>query len=191
MAGYIGTRVSVPETRVESKSVQNITATTSSITGLSYTPTQVEVFHNGVRLVDGTDFTATNGTSITLTTAAQNGDQVVVLSSDSLNVANVVPATGGTFSGNVTFSNDVTVSGNTTFSGTVTGIQSGAGYFQGENGNTGDTTDGLGDIFRSHEQTLNTDVTIAGTSNSLAAGPLTVASGVTLTVASGGSLSIV
>jgi hypothetical protein len=102
-----------------------------------------------------------------------------------LNVANVVPATGGTFSGNVTFSNDVT------FSGTVTGIQSGAGYFQGENGTTGDTTNGLGDIFRSHEQTLNTNVTIAGTSNSLAAGPLTVASGVTLTVASGGSLAIV
>jgi hypothetical protein len=107
MAGYIGTRIAVPETRVESKSVINITATTTSLTGLSYTPTQVEVFHNGVRLVDGTDFTATNGTSITLTTAAQNGDQVVVLSSDSLNVANVVPATGGTFSGNVTFSGDV------------------------------------------------------------------------------------
>ena len=191
MAGYIGTRVAVPETRVESKSVINITATTTNLTGLSYTPTQVEVFHNGVRLVDGTDFTATNGTSITLTTAAQNGDQVVVLSSDSLNVANVVPATGGTFSGNVTFGSDVTVSGNTTFSGTVTGIQSGAGYFQGENGTTGDTTNGLGDIFRSHENTLNTNVTIAGTTNSLAAGPLTVASGVTLTVASGGSLSIV
>lgn len=185
MAGYIGTRVAVPETRTESKSVINITATTTSLTGLSYTPTQVEVFHNGVRLVDGTDFTATNGTSITLTTAAQNGDQVVVLSSDSLNVANVVPATGGTFSGNVTFGSDVT------FSGTVTGIQSGAGYFQGENGTTGDTTNGLGDIFRSHENTLNTSVTIAGTTNSLAAGPLTVASGVTLTVASGGSLSIV
>lgn len=191
MAGYIGTRIAVPETRTESKSVINITATTTSLTGLSYTPTQVEVFHNGVRLVDGTDFTATNGTSITLTTAAQNGDQVVVLSSDSLNVANVVPATGGTFSGNVTFGSDVTVSGNTTFSGTVTGIQSGAGYFQGENGTTGDTTNGLGDIFRSHENTLNTNVTIAGTTNSLAAGPLTVASGVTLTVASGGSLSIV
>ena len=185
MAGYIGTRIAVPETRTESKSVINITATTTSLTGLSYTPTQVEVFHNGVRLVDGTDFTATNGTSITLTTAAQNGDQVVVLSSDSLNVANVVPATGGTFSGNVTFGSDVT------FSCTVTGIQAGAGYFQGENGTTGDTTNGLGDIFRSHENTLNTNVTIAGTTNSLAAGPLTVASGVTLTVASGGSLSIV
>ena len=113
MAGYIGTRIAVPETRTESKSVINITATTTSLTGLSYTPTQVEVFHNGVRLVDGTDFTATNGTSITLTTAAQNGDQVVVLSSDSLNVANVVPATGGTFSGNVTFSGDITADGGT------------------------------------------------------------------------------
>lgn len=121
MAGYIGTRVAVPETRTESKSVINITATTTSLTGLSYTPTQVEVFHNGVRLVDGTDFTATNGTSITLTTAAQNGDQVVVLSSDSLNVANVVPATGGTFSGNVTFDGGNVLVGKTTTSFTTAG----------------------------------------------------------------------
>lgn len=66
---------------------------------------------------------------------------------------------------------------------------SGAGYFQGENGNTGDTLNGKGDIFRTHESTLNTNVTIASGDNSLAAGPLTVASGVTLTVS--GNLSIV
>ena len=71
----------------------------------------------------------------------------------------------------------------------LTGIQAGAGYFQGENGNTGDTTNGKGDIFRTHESTLNTNVTIASGDNSLAAGPITVASGVTLTVS--GNLSIV
>ena len=90
-----------------------------------------------------------------------------------------------------TVTGDMVFNGAATFNGTVTGIQSGAGYFQGENGNTGDTTNGLGDIFRSHENTLNTNVTIGATTNSLAAGPLTVASGVTLTVTSGGSLSIV
>jgi len=45
------------------------------------------VFHNGVRLVDGTDYTATNGTSLTLTTAAQNGDEVVVISYATFEVA--------------------------------------------------------------------------------------------------------
>jgi hypothetical protein len=64
-----------------------------------------------------------------------------------------------------------------------------AGYFQGENGNTGNTSTGKGDIFRTHESTLNTNVTIASGDNSLAAGPLTIASGVTLTVS--GNLSIV
>ena len=58
----------------------------------------------------------------------------------------------------------------------------GAGYFQGENGATGDTTNGKGDIFRVHEQQLDTDVTIASGDNALCAGPLTVASTVTLTV---------
>ena len=180
MAGYIGTRAAVPETRVDSKSVLNITATTTSLTGLSYTPTQVEVFHNGVRLVDGTDFTATNGTSITLTTAAQNGDQVVVLSSDSLNVANVVPATGGTFSGNVTFD------GTATFNGTTVGA--GGGLYKGENGTVGSSA---GDMFRINEQTLNTNVTIDATENANVTGPITIATGVTLTVTSGGTLAVV
>jgi hypothetical protein len=80
MAGYIGSKASVVSSGAERKKVFDITTTTTSLTGLSYTPNQVHVFHNGVRLVDGTDYTATNGTSITLTTAAENGDQVVVIS---------------------------------------------------------------------------------------------------------------
>ena len=58
----------------------------------------------------------------------------------------------------------------------------GAGYFQGENGATGDTTNGKGDIFRVHEQQLDTDTTIASGDNAGAFFSLTVATGVTLTV---------
>lgn len=116
--------------------------------------------------------------------------------------------TGGGTSGTVTVSHadtssqaSVNNSGNTVIQditldtyGHVTAIGSttiaaAAGFFQGENGNTGNTTSGKGDIFRTHESTLNTNVTIASGDNSLAAGPLTVASGVTLTVS--GNLSIV
>jgi len=39
----------------------------------------VDVFQNGVKLVSGSDFTATNGTSITLTNAATVGDTVEVI----------------------------------------------------------------------------------------------------------------
>jgi hypothetical protein len=58
----------------------------------------------------------------------------------------------------------------------------GAGYFDGENGATGDTTNGKGDIFRLHEQQLDTDVTIASGDNAGCFFSLTIASGVTLTV---------
>ena len=70
------------------------------------------------------------------------------------------------------------------------GVTLGGAYFQGENGTVGATA-GKGDIFRVHEQELNTDVTIAATDNALASGPLTVASGITLTIANGGRLAIV
>ena len=70
------------------------------------------------------------------------------------------------------------------------GVTLGGAYFQGENGAVGATA-GKGDIFRVHEKELNTNVTIAATDNALASGPLTVASGVTLTISNGGRLAIV
>jgi hypothetical protein len=73
--------------------------------------------------------------------------------------------------------------------GTVGG--GGGGLFKGENGTVGDETTGPGDIFRINEQTLNTNVTIDADENASATGPLAIASGVTLTVTSGGSLAII
>lgn len=70
------------------------------------------------------------------------------------------------------------------------GVTLGGAYFQGENGAVGAAA-GKGDIFRVHEKELNTDVTIAATDNALASGPLTVASGITLTITNGGRLAIV
>ena len=70
------------------------------------------------------------------------------------------------------------------------GVTLGGAYFQGENGTVGATA-GKGDIFRVHEKELNTNVTIAATDNALASGPLTVASGITLTISNGGRLAIV
>ena len=67
------------------------------------------------------------------------------------------------------------------------GISLGGGSYIGENGAV--ATSNKGDIFRVHEQQLDTNVTIASTDNALAAGPLTIASSVTLTVS--GNLTIV
>ncbi len=59
----------------------------------------------------------------------------------------------------------------------------GAGYFLGNSsGATGDTTNGLTDIFRVNNAALATSCTIAASTNASATGPLTVNSGVTVTV---------
>ena len=52
------------------------------------------------------------------------------------------------------------------------------------------TSDGRGGIFRVHEKELNTNVTISGTENAIAAGPVSTANGVTVTVETGGTLVI-
>jgi len=66
-----------------------------------------------------------------------------------------------------------------------------AGFYRGNNGNKGNAANGREDIIRVHSQSLTRNVTIAGTENAICSGPLTIASGVTLTVTTGGNLSIV
>ena len=71
---------------------------------VAYTPGQLSVFLNGVKLVENDDYTATNGTSITgLTPALTASDIVDFIALDTFLAADMVPAsTGGTFSGDVT-----------------------------------------------------------------------------------------
>jgi len=107
MAGYIGSKVAVVSSGAERKKVFTATSGQTSFTGLSYTVNNVHVFQNGVRLVDGTDYTATNGNSITLTVGAATDDQVVVVSYNTFQTSDTVSAsTGGTFSNAVTIDAD-------------------------------------------------------------------------------------
>ncbi len=143
----------------------------------------VDLYLNGIKLISGTDFTATNGTSIVLASGAAVNDTVDIvaygtfsISNFSINDANDVAASGAT---NGQF---LQYNGTNWVGGTVSAPQAGAGYFDGNNGATGDTTNGKGDIFRVHSQTLSSNVTIGSTDNALAVGPLTLGSNVTLTV---------
>jgi len=54
----------------------------------------------------------------------------------------------------------------------------------------GDAGTALGNIIRVHEKELNTSVTVAANTNGLAAGPLTLATGVTITVSTGATLVV-
>ena len=91
---------------------------------VSYTVGQVSVYLNGVKLVEGSDFTATNGSTITLIgtdpeLTASDVVEVVALSafspSDTVSAAN-----GGTFAGNVIMSGNLTVNGTETIVNTQT-----------------------------------------------------------------------
>ena len=88
------------------------TATRPNVT-ISYTVGWVAVYLNGVRLHDS-DFTADTGNSITDLAALVAGDVVIIEAAHVFSVANTVPATGGTFTGNVTMDANLTVSGTTT-----------------------------------------------------------------------------
>ena len=74
--------------RDNKKYYYTIAGTANSVSGadnngvtLAYDIGQVDVFQNGVKLIEGSDFTATNGTSIVFITSLESGDTVEVISS--------------------------------------------------------------------------------------------------------------
>jgi len=86
----------------------------------NYTPGYFEVYQNGVKLVDGTDYTATNGTSFDLTVPAQNGDVV-----EGITYLQTTLYTLGDYATNLTVVNNASVGGiltATSFVGDGSGI---------------------------------------------------------------------
>ena len=87
---------------------------------LAFTVGQIEVYVNGI-LMDDSDFTTTGTGTVTLASAANLNDVINIVSFESNIPDNdYVPASGGTFTGNVTHSGNVTNSGTVTNSGNVT-----------------------------------------------------------------------
>jgi hypothetical protein len=77
---------------------------------LAYVASNLIVTLNGIVLENGTDYTATNGTSIVLTVAAAVDDELNVVAFKSFTTADMVPAsTGGTFTGNVSVTGNLGV----------------------------------------------------------------------------------
>ena len=70
---------------------------------LAFTVGQIEVYVNGI-LMDDSDFTTTGTGTVTLATAANLNDVINIVSFETnIPDSNYVPATGGTFSGDVDF----------------------------------------------------------------------------------------
>tara|TARA_Y100000385_G_scaffold172160_2_gene178273 strand:+ start:2665 stop:5172 length:2508 start_codon:yes stop_codon:yes gene_type:complete len=79
---------------------------------LSYTAGNLIVTLNGIVLDNGSDYTATSGTSIVLASGAALNDHLAVIAFKSFTVADTVAAsTGGTFAGNVAVTGNISVTG--------------------------------------------------------------------------------
>ena len=135
------------------------------------------------------DFGTQSGTSFVLDHPVANASEIEVFVNNvrqEPTVAYTVSGTSLAMTGTVASTNDfyVVFQGKALVTSSTGG---GGGTFKGENG---EINAGGGDIFRVHQKQLDTNTTIDADENALAAGPLTVATGVTLTVTSGGNLVI-
>lgn len=108
----IGRPVSLTS-NVASKSI-SVTATENqtlfTVTG-GYRINQIAVFRNGARLVDGQDYTARDGSSVTLISGANLNDTLEFQIFDDFRVADAI----------VSAESDQTIDGNLTVTGTLTG----------------------------------------------------------------------
>jgi len=79
----------------------SLTGSSDSSTTLAYTPGQEQVFINGVLQVRGSDYTATNGTSITGLAALTAGDIATVTTVNAFSVTGAVPLSTVTANGDL------------------------------------------------------------------------------------------
>ena len=111
----IGRPVSLTS-NVASKTI-SVTATANqtlfTVTG-GYRINQVAVFRNGVRLADGSDYTARDGATVTLLSAATLGDVLEFQIFDTFRVAEAIQADEA----------NQTINGNLTVTGSITGVTS-------------------------------------------------------------------
>ena len=142
---------------IASKSV-SATATadqTSFTVEGGYRVNELGVYRNGVRLVQGKDFTASDGSTVTLLSAATVSDILDFVIFDSFNIADAINTVG-----------DQTLSGElTATSGFVVGISSAGTLINDDSGPTGITTlnfIGSGNTIAYNSSTRTVDISIAG-----------------------------
>ena len=118
--GYIGRSPSDSTTVIARQSFSVGISTDSFSFNSGYTPGYVDVYINGVKLIDVSDFSATDGSNITLLTAANNGDVVEVVAYKAFNIGSISDTPGNFNVGNVLTAQSGSVTGNFTVGGVLT-----------------------------------------------------------------------
>ena len=198
--------------------VTDFTATAGQTTfTVTYTVGLIEVYRNGVKLAIA-DYTASNGTTIVLATGANLGDLIEVVAFGAVNTAAVISyqdfsGTGSqtAFTMSVTPANPESViiaisgvvqdPGNYTVSGTTltfsTAPPLGTNNISCRYLALPTTTTGTGAVINAtngiiiNNKTISASYTIPVGSNAMSTGPVTAASGVTITVSSGSRYIII
>ena len=102
-SGYIG-RAPGDSSVVVSRQIFNLTGSTTNFTFASgYTPGYLDLYLNGTRLIEGQDYTASDGATIVLMSAGINGDVVEGVAYKAFNLGDrkIGIQSSGTLIGNV------------------------------------------------------------------------------------------
>lgn len=162
--GYVGNQSSNSYSSMIKQDITGNGGTSYTLTHAVANSNEIEVFVNNVRQ-EPTEAYGASGTALTMTGAVASTDSFYVVYIGKALQTVVPPASSIT-------------------SNMMSG-SAGVGSF------LGDTGTALGNIIRVHENELNSSVTVASNTNGVAAGPLTLASGVVLTIANGATLAVV
>ena len=117
-SGYIGRNPGDSSVTVARQTFEPSGVQTNFTFASGYDPGYIDAYLNGVRLVRSSDYSASNGSTVGLTSAAQNGDILELVAYKAFNLASVNNA-GGNFdvggvlsvTGISTFTNDLYVGG--------------------------------------------------------------------------------
>ena len=119
--GYIG-RAPGDSSVVVARQVFSPTGIQTTFTFASgYTIGYLDIYLNGARLISGQDYTASNGSTVGLTTYADGGDVLEAVAYKAFNAASVNNAPGNfSVGGNLSVNGTSTLTGNTTVGSAIT-----------------------------------------------------------------------
>ena len=157
--GYLGNENTITGTQNSKRIVIDATPnqTISTVTG-GYTVGQLDVYRNGVKLVDAEDYTARDGSSVTFINALSVSDDIEFVVFENFNVANAMGVSGDqTLAGSLDVTGIVTAQ-----SGFNIGIQSGGEVINAGAAITTINFVGTGNTLIYNAGTNSVDVAIAG-----------------------------
>ena len=155
-SGYIGRSPSDSSVTIARQNYNPTGAQTDFTFNSGYTVGFLDAYLNGVKLIEANDYTASDGSTVGLTTAAIAGDTLELVAYKAFNLGFVNSSVA-----DFNVGTDLTVAGNATFNGTVTGATVGVSSAGTSIGNAKTLNFiGLGNTFAVEGDNVN--ISIAG-----------------------------